>query len=167
MLINIPVVNQDDDMTPEFFNTRFGIIADAINGNLDDDNLADNAVQTSKIADDAVTAAEIEPQQDWIAPTFLNSWVNYGNPWANAGYMKDSLGFVHLRGIIKSGTINTTAFTLPAGYRPATSNQDELFIVHSSGAIGRIDIKGDGTVLPVAGNNSDVSLAGITFKAGA
>ena len=42
------------------------------------------------------------PQQEWVAPTLLNSWVNFGGDYEIAGYMVDSLGFVHLKGVVKS-----------------------------------------------------------------
>lgn len=101
----------------------------------------------------------------WTAPTLLNSWVNFGSPYNNAGYMKDSLGFVVLRGIIKSGTLNAYAFTLPSGYRP-TSGQ-HIFPQLSNNAIIRIDIDTSGNVIPApygtAGSNLYVALDGIRF----
>jgi len=56
-------------------------------------------------------------------PAFQNSWVNFGAPYAAAAFRKDPFGRVMLRGSIKSGTINQTAFTLPAGYRPVGNQQ--------------------------------------------
>ena len=60
-------------------------------------------------------------QQGWQSVSFQSGWVNYGGSYNPAGYFKDSLGIVHLRGLVKSGKIgnNQTIFTLPAGYRPA------------------------------------------------
>ena len=105
----------------------------------------------------------------WYEVTsFSNSWVNYGT-WAGAAYCKDVFGFVHLRGLIKSGTVGTPgseseAFTLPFGYRPATML---LFGTISNGAIGRVDILTDGKVAPLTpSNNTYVALDGITFYAG-
>ena len=83
-----------------------------------------NLIPTGGIEDDAITAAKIETQEAWNAPTLLSSWVNYVGAGditgATAGYFKDSLGIVHLKGLIKDGTIftGTTICTLPAGYRP-------------------------------------------------
>src|SRR4051812_35523455 len=50
-------------------------------------------------------------------PAFQNSWTNYGSGWATAGFRKDPLGKVRLRGLVKSGTL-ATVFKLPAGYWP-------------------------------------------------
>lgn len=94
---------------------------------------------------------------------FANSWVNYGSPYFSAGYWKDALGWVHLRGVIKSGTVGSTAFTLPPGFRPA-SDVGPL-IVFSNGGAGRLDIKADGTVTPVSpSSNVYVVLDNIHFK---
>src|SRR5574340_375323 len=66
---------------------------------------------------------------------FLNSCVHVGSPWEVAAYWKDPLGFVHLRGRVKSFTaVPVTIFTLPPGSRPA--NQ-ESFVIVSNGAFGR------------------------------
>lgn len=94
-------------------------------------------------------------------PAFANSWVNFAAGWQSAGFYKDPLGFVHLRGKIKSGTINTTAFTLPPGHRPVVSEQ---FPVASNGAFGVVDVLSDGTVVPSVGSNVYVSLSGIRFR---
>lgn len=94
--------------------------------------------------------------------TFQNSWVNYGAPYNPVGYWKDPFGWVHLTGLAKNGTINTPIFTLPAGLRPAFT---VLIGNISNGAIGRLDIGSDGTVVQAAGNNTYVSLENIRFKA--
>ncbi len=51
----------------------------------------------------------------------LNGWVVYGSPpWAAPGYMTDSAGRVHVKGLIGGGTATngTAVATLPVGYRP-------------------------------------------------
>lgn len=102
-------------------------------------------------------------QEAWIAPTLNNGWINYGAPLPNVGYYKDNLGIVHLRGVVKNGTIGyTSIFTLPSGYRPA----NELwFIVSSYNTDGKLVISSNGPVQLIIGSNTSVSLDGITFKA--
>jgi hypothetical protein len=96
------------------------------------------------------------------APAFANSWVNFGSNWADAAYWKDPFGVVHLRGLIKSGTVGNTAFTLPPGYRPGVN---ETFSTISNAAVGRVDCLTSGAVQPVSpSNNTYVSLSGITFR---
>lgn len=51
-------------------------------------------------------------------PAFQNSWVNYDTPgWGKARFCRNGL-FVEVEMILKNGTNNTPAFTLPPGYRP-------------------------------------------------
>lgn len=98
----------------------------------------------------------------WIS--FANSWGNYGSTFNTAAFRRDATGYVHLKGLIKDGTVGSSAFTLPAGWRPAAR---ELCGTISNDAIGRVDVLSDGTVVPTApSNNAYVSLDGITFKAG-
>lgn len=117
-LINITAIADGMTADDELWNSRFAIIVNEINGHIGTTNLEDGAVTTSKLGAQAVTAAKIETQQTWITPTLLNGWVQYDSVHSAVGYMKDSLGFVHLRGMIKTGGASHV-LTLPAGYRPA------------------------------------------------
>lgn len=96
------------------------------------------------------------------APAFENSWVNF-DVTTNQGlrFWKDPMGLVHIEGLVKSGTIGATIFTLPAGYRP---DKAHVFVVISNGAIGRCDVTATGQVVAMAGNNTYFSLSGINFK---
>lgn len=99
-------------------------------------------------------------------PPFTGTWVNFAGGWTEAAFYKDPLGFVHLRGMIKSGTIATSAFTLPPGHRPAVS---EKFAVATGSAVGNVtagsvDVLTDGTVVPAVGLTGYVSLSGIRFR---
>lgn len=86
-------------------------------------------------------------QQAWQNATLQNGWVVFGAPYpTNVGYMKDSLGFVHTRGLIKSGTAtqNTVIFTLPIGYRPSF----DLYIINAvAGNWGIVHIGTNGNVM--------------------
>src|SRR6185295_16972344 len=55
---------------------------------------------------------------DWIAPTLAGTWVNFGGSEDTAAYSRTSSGIVLLKGVIKSGTVPSTALTLPVGFRP-------------------------------------------------
>ena len=105
----------------------------------------------------------------WInVAAFSNSWVAFGGTYAPPGYWKDALGIVHLRGMIKSGTVNTTAFTLPTGYKPQYAIvRSQVASNGTTEAASRVDVAADGTVIPrvPAGYNSYVSLDGISFRA--
>ena len=85
-------------------------------------------------------------------PPFFNSWANSGGGFASAAFMKDALGIVHIKGIVKNGTtVNSTVFILPAGYRPKL---ELIFGAVSNNVIGRLDIQADGSVLPVIGSTA-------------
>lgn len=95
---------------------------------------------------------------DTGAPAFQNGWVAYGSSYGKVGYWKDPFGFVHLKGLAKSGTINTNIFTLPPGYRPY---ERKRYMAVSNGAVGILDVLTDGSVLPVTGNNTYFQLDGL------
>ena len=99
----------------------------------------------------------------WIAPTFTNSWANGTHGFANAGYRKVN-GRIYLRGQIETGATNTSAFTLPAGYRPSAIAQ---FLVSSNfvSAGSTVTIRTDGTVTPqwTSPSVGAVVLDGISF----
>ncbi len=100
-------------------------------------------------------------QEDWKAPSLLNGWKDYGGEYSPAHYMKDSLGFVRLRGLVKDGA--GVIFKLPVGYTPSFKY---LHCISNSGESGgRIDVTVDGDVIHVNGSNGWVSLDGITFRA--
>lgn len=100
----------------------------------------------------------------WVAPTFTNNWVNYDSTYNQCGYYKDSLGWVHLRGLVKNGTDGASIFTLPVGYRP---QYRELLAGASEEHYGRIDVPTDGTVIPNMNTTAPgwVCLDGLLFKA--
>jgi hypothetical protein len=103
------------------------------------------------------------------APAFQNSWTNYGAPYNAAGFFKDSLGIVHLKGLIKNGALgfDKTIFTLPAGYRPA-GRELRVICTHlpgTAGGAGRLDIDTDGKLIPGQGMTEWYSLDGVTFRA--
>ncbi len=105
--------------------------------------------------------------ENWIAPSLSNSWVNYGGSYSTAGYYKDPLGIVHIRGMVKDGTADTAVFTLPAGYRP-----EHLLVPRAVGipnALGGnpgVEISTAGVVKPFSssGINSSLNLENIHFR---
>jgi len=106
--------------------------------------------------------------ESWIAvSTFYNSWVNSGGGEGPAGYYKDKLGIVHIRGQVKDGNINAsstgTIFILPSGYRPAYVS---YHVTISQGlALGTVMIQTNGEVWAVGGANGWFALDTISFRA--
>jgi len=60
----------------------------------------------------------------WTAPTFANSWANFGGGLTAAGYAKNAVNDLVLRGAIAPGTLSSGYVAifaaLPAGFRPAS-----------------------------------------------
>lgn len=101
-------------------------------------------------------------------PDFENGWTNFGPGfYETAGFYKDPLGVVHLKGSVKNGSIGAI-FTLPAGYRPARS---QFFAVPAGNAFGDVLVRGlsegavAGRVHFNVGSTALVALDGITFRA--
>ena len=89
-------------------------------------------------------------------PGFANSWVNAGAQ-ATAAFMKLPTGLVVIKGIIKSGTLGTAAFTLPVGYR--TVAQQDFAAYTSGAALGRVVLSSNGQVRPFNGANPYFSIS--------
>lgn len=98
----------------------------------------------------------------WTAVTYTNSWVDFGGALGTVAYRKDAMGYVHLKGVMKNGVIGSSAFTLPAGYRPAA---DTRYACVSNNAFGVMAITSAGTCTPTVGSNASFSVDGITFRA--
>lgn len=100
-------------------------------------------------------------QEAWITPTLLNGWSSFAG--APVQFMKDQFGFVHLKGVLTTGTKAQRSFTLPVGYRPG---KVVLFISNSGYddyTTGYIATDGGFTVNKSA--VTDIGIEHITFKA--
>lgn len=120
----------------------------------------DATTGTYTSANATTLAATIIPAYTAVA-SFSDSWVNYGAGYPEAGYLLDRSGFVWLIGLVKSGTIAGTVFTLPEGYRPVGTLH---FPCVSNGAFGLLAANASGTVRVEAGNNTYVDLSSVRFR---
>lgn len=100
--------------------------------------------------------------QNSLGVTFLNAWVNFDTQ-RPVNFYKDR-GRVYLEGIMKSGAVNTNAFILPVGYRPAHAGAQLIVPVVSNGAFGVVLLGNDGTVNFGVGSNVYVDLSCISFR---
>jgi len=99
----------------------------------------------------------------WQSVSLQNGWWPLNTSVYNdAGYWKDALGIVHLRGMLYNGSLSMPIFTLPSGYRPM---RVEVMCVQTYSGAGSVYVRNDGAVLLASGSNSWVSLDGITFRA--
>lgn len=118
----------------------------------------------------ALTCAASGPTEQWTgdtawtAVTYQNSWVDFGAPYGAGAFRKDAMGFVHLKGVIKSGTPTSVAFTLPSGYRPLSTR---AFLSSDGGTnLGDVEIASTGTAtIKGTGLGAACLLDGITFLA--
>ncbi len=87
------------------------------------------------------------------APAFANGWANVGGANVVARFRRMASGLLLIQGAISGGGGGTTAFTLPAGYRPSGT-----LIFAASG--GTITVTSAGLVQPSA---SPMHLEGIDY----
>ena len=119
-----------------------------------------NALDIAKTRADLNEKAD-KKQGQWITPTLMNG-VTEVTP---VRYMKDSLGFVHLKGVCGNVTQAVPMFNLPSGYRveqlsrfPGVTNNQFIRISIATSPDG--DIIPDGIV-----NNGMCSIDNIIFRA--
>lgn len=101
----------------------------------------------------------------WCNLTLLNGWVHYGAPFSTPQYTKTADGVVLVKGLIRSGSTNSTMASLPAGYCP---REQLLMTVEAAGAWGRVDITsgapGAGcTIIPSAVSGTWTSFDSLSF----
>ncbi|HXA31487.1 MAG TPA: hypothetical protein VNV87_04440 [Acidimicrobiales bacterium] len=96
-------------------------------------------------------------------PAFQNSWASFGSPNQPVQFRKTSAGTVCVEGYVITGTAGTTAFTLPAGYRPLKT----MYFAVASGVVGftYVVITAAGLVQPQTGGGIGTFLDGISFYA--
>lgn len=103
---------------------------------------------------------------NWLSvTTFLNSWVNFGGVYRPAQYTKDPMGFVHVRGIVKSGSVGTFIFQLPVGFRPLRYTEAFASMASTGGTANlcRLEVDLNGNVYHAFGGVDYVLLNPITF----
>jgi hypothetical protein len=88
----------------------------------------------------------------FIAPTLLNSWLDYGSSNDPTGYRGEAGGRVRIRGCVKSGTVGagTPVFQLPAAYRPA---KNKSFDIPTDTGRGVLNVLSGGNVEIASGGN--------------
>jgi hypothetical protein len=105
----------------------------------------------------------------WVTMTPLtNSWVTaaLAGYTAAPGYYVNAMGIVQFRGQIKSGTGGVSAFTMPAGLRPAAN---KLFACGGNNNPGdvyaRLVVQSNGQVIPGTTWPGFISLDGVSYLA--
>lgn len=188
--------------------------ANLISGSVNARDVADDSLGTADIKDGQLSTRDLTPAQQWqpIGPasdsgnlcddpsktavfctivingpgfTLFQRWQNYSPSYAEAGFYKDQLGIVHLKGVVTnpqqqnySDPVNQPIFRLPVAYRPA---HNRIFasigsenVDHWEVAPARVDVNHDGFVVFVqdcndglancSANTSYFSLDGISYR---
>jgi hypothetical protein len=103
-------------------------------------------------------------QRPWQPAALNPPWRDVGGGTNPASYMRDTNGFVRLRGYLRgNGAAPAVLFVLPAGFRPPYR---ERFPVLSEGRLGLVEVHTDGRVVLAEGSATDVTLDGIAFGDG-
>lgn len=124
-----------------------------------------NHTTTKEAAASAWESALATPNA-WIAVYggvgFQNSWVNAGGNLGVARYRKGQDGRIYVSAMVKNGTLNTTAFALPAGYCP-TSQLGFHAVAFNGGTMGVANVvifaNGNVNIYAAAGYNSEVDIS--------
>ena len=137
--------------------------------NIDSTKPIEGTPTTASVRANFATAkSEIESLQNanlltWTNVTFANGWQNIGGANQTTQYTKMANGMVRIRGCISSGTIGTSAFNLPAGYRPVAANS---YVSSGGGVIAQINISTSGDVTPSMGSAASIWLSTVEFDSG-
>ena len=94
--------------------------------------------------DDVIVNGDVTVNKSWQEIILTNEWENYGAGYQSAQYKKIG-NQIFLRGLIRNGSNNTIAFTLPSGYRPPA---DLKFTTNTNneGGTAVVTINASGTV---------------------
>ena len=144
----------------------------------------------STTSDACANPANVAVFCEWPS-AFHKPWTNFGDPHPAAGFYKDQLGIVHLKGVVKapgatfSGSeLELPIFRLPQTYRPATRRTFASVGTFSPTdgsanfefvAPARVDVFPDGLVMMVqdcdnevqrCSANTNITLDGVDFRPG-
>ena len=108
-------------------------------------------------------------QAGWTALALANGWTNYGSGFGTASYRKTPDGTVWLTGLIANGSLNVTAFTLPAGFRlwlPSDQTAGyQHFPVMTNGGVGIAAVYASGSVWLTSAGTGWWDLSTLHFQA--
>lgn len=102
----------------------------------------------------------------WIQPDLLNGWTNLGGTAAPAGFHKNALGYVYVRGQLAAGTLSAVMWSLPRGYRPGYPLVMLVECFNGAVVSAYLEVRINGDVFIAApALTTDASLGTISFLA--
>lgn len=98
-------------------------------------------------------------------PGFQNGFIDNASGAGKVQFFKDPFGWVHLHGATaaSAGTVGTTVFQLPPGYRPDVTIVCPVPTDFNSLNWAPININTDGTVVIEAGTRTSAFFTGVKF----
>jgi hypothetical protein len=103
----------------------------------------------------------VAPTAAWMPLEQQGFWVDYdAASYPIASQWIDATGRVHMNGLVKTGTINTTAHVLVAGARPA---RKLVYPAGSNDAYGRLGLNPASAITPEVGSNVWFSYSGVNW----
>lgn len=151
----VRVIRDTTDLVVRVSGIRTTISANSFGYTWDETYTFESLTSVAPPTQQSGSFATVDGNTGWITPSLGNGWVNFGG-WQEARYRRIN-GVVYVQGLIKSGTLGASALTLDAGFRPAGT----IMIAAVDGtneAHGRLDIQGNGQVVPQSGNNTFFSI---------
>jgi hypothetical protein len=123
---------------------------------------ADTATNANNLGGAPPSTYALSGQPGYTAATLNTGFTNFGSGWSTAGFLKDTLGYVHLKGTMNC-TSGGTAFTLPAEDRPS----ENLFMpMAQGGGAANVEVLTNGNVRTDTTSNTTCGIDGLVFKVG-
>ena len=103
----------------------------------------------------------------WSKLPVMGGWATYGSGYADPSYTRDSLGVVHLRGLVKGTPVpGMTVATLPDGFRPSYNMEEVLPCGGPSPCTVVFKPTGEVIFELINSSSSWLSFDGLTFSVG-
>jgi hypothetical protein len=106
---------------------------------------------------------QLEAKPFWMPLVLEHGWENFGAPNEAAAYAINILREVRLKGVIKKGETEKSAFLLPAGARPG--ERAIYAIMAPKETVAELHILPDGEAAIITASNEFVAMSGVTFLA--
>jgi hypothetical protein len=103
----------------------------------------------------------------WSKLPLMGGWTTYGSGYADPSYTKDSLGIVHLRGLVKGSPVpGMLVASLPDGFRPAYNTEEVMPCGGPSPCTVVFKPTGEVVFELINSSSSWLSFDGLTFSSG-
>jgi hypothetical protein len=110
--------------------------------------------------------AALSAPRSWTPMSLASGWSAYGDGYATPSYARDTLGIVHLRGLIKGTPApQTIVAVLPAGFRPPFHVEELLACGGTAPCTVVVKTTGEVVFEVINSNSTWLSFDGLTYEA--